>query len=53
MSTIHLDLNTFQIIPIAESAHRERMSDDRYFSEEFSGYISNLNLSHWRHYPKR
>lgn len=46
MSVIHLDLNKFQIIPIADSARRERMSDDRYFSEEFSGYISNSRLKY-------
>ena len=43
MSVIHLDLNKFQIIPIADSARRLKISDDEYFSPSYGEYISNYN----------
>lgn len=46
MSTIHLDLNTFQIIPIAESARRLKISDEEYFSPTYGEYISNSRLKY-------
>ena len=39
MSVIHLDLNKFQIIPIADSARRLKISDDEYFSPSYGEYI--------------
>lgn len=46
MSTIHLDLNTFQIIPIADSARRLKISDEEYFSPSYGEYISNSRLKY-------
>jgi len=46
MSTIHLDLNTFQIIPIADSARRLKISDAEYFSPTYGEYISNSRLKY-------
>lgn len=39
-----IDLNDIKISPIHESVHREKISDERYFSDEFSDYISNSRL---------
>ena len=39
-----IDLSDIKISPIYESVHREKMSDERYFSDEFSDYISNSRL---------
>ena len=46
MSVIHLDLNKFQIIPIADSARRLKISDDEYFSPSYGEYISNYRLKY-------
>ena len=46
MSVIHLDLNKFQIIPIADSARRLKISDDEYFSPSYGEYISNSRLKY-------
>ena len=44
MSVIHLDLNKFQIIPIADSARRLKISDDEYFFR----YLLTICISSWR-----
>lgn len=46
MATIHLDLNTFKIIPIADSARRLKISDEEYFSPKYGEYISNSRLKY-------
>lgn len=46
MSVIHLNLNEFKIIPIAESAKRLKISDDEYFSPAYGQYISNSRLKY-------
>lgn len=46
MATIHLDLNKFVIIPIADSARRLKISDEEYFSPSYGEYISNSRLKY-------
>ena len=46
MSVIHLDLNKFQIIRIADSARRLKISDDEYFSQSYGEYIYNYRLKY-------
>lgn len=41
-----INLNEFRIIPIVESSCRTKISDDEYFSNKYSNYISNSRLSH-------
>ena len=39
-----VDLNKIKLTFLTDSVRREKMSDERYFSEEFSNYISNSRL---------
>lgn len=41
---MEISLNEIRLTPILDSVYRERMSDERYFSKEFSDYISNSRL---------
>lgn len=39
-----INLNEFKIIPVVESAHRLKISDEEYFSSKYANYISNSRL---------
>lgn len=41
---MNINLIDIKLVPIFESVRREKMSDTRYFSDEFADYISNSRL---------
>ena len=41
-----INFSDFKIIPIIDSAHREKISDEVYFSHKYADYISNSRLGY-------
>lgn len=39
-----INFSDFQIIPIFDSISKKELSDEEYFSEKYSNYISNSRL---------